>query len=67
MSNEQGIAACLMAAFLPVPNNSRKPVVKSRSLKEAIQRMEDEAVELQETVSGNRDLSETIKTITEHM
>lgn len=61
------LAVCLSAAFLPVVDDSRAPIVKSRSVKDAIKRMEHEAEGLEEVAGGHRPFCGTIKTVGERM
>ena len=58
--------ACLRAAYQPA-DDDRKPLKKSHSLKAAFKRIEYEADELKEAVSGRRPFSETVRKISERM
>lgn len=58
--------ACLRAAYGP-DEPDRKPLHKSRNVKEAIKRLEQEASALEDEVKGRRPFSETLRDIVERM
>lgn len=66
MKSRREAEACLSAAFEP-SEPGRKPIYSSRTIKEAIRRMEQEAVELEEVATGKRPFSETVHDIVERM
>lgn len=66
MTSLREVSACLHAVFEPAEPD-RKPLHKSRSIKEAIARMEREAEELKEVALGEPPFCQTIKTVSERM
>ena len=65
MFSRHTVAACLHAAFEPSEPN-RKPIVKSRTLSDAMRRLGNEADELKEAATSPRPFRETLHDLLEH-
>ena len=66
MTNRRGIGACLYAAFEPTQPN-RAPMIRSKSMKQAMGRMSSEADELKQVALGHRPFRDTLRDLLERL